>query len=405
MAQPGSLFSKYSFDRLDSDLMSHKLHREEAEATMQHLTNLAQQTSELYHELHTLDRFEQDYRRKLQEEETLRVGRRGETLMILHSELKRQRKLVKSLKKKSLWSKNLEEVVEKLVDIVTYLHQEILDAFGNIGADVLSKKNPQRLGVSGLALHYANIINQIDSIVSRPSCIPPNTRDMLYHGLPSSVKASLRSQLHTFHSKEQLTASQIKAEMEKTLQWIVPVATNTTKAHQGFGWVGEWANTGNEFHKKTVTQGSLIRLQTLHHADKEKTDKYILELVTWLHRLVNQVRYRDHGFKPILSSNHKCVSLLPQTVKDVAQVHDGETVKVLQLSQEDRQMLKEVTYRRLVPGISKSQEFISRKKKCNRHWGLSRSSGNSPTKELRASSDLSNERVNVLDVMDGLDTL
>lgn len=30
--------------------------------------------------------------------------------MILHSELKRQRKIVKNLKKKSLWSKTLEEV-------------------------------------------------------------------------------------------------------------------------------------------------------------------------------------------------------------------------------------------------------------------------------------------------------
>lgn len=39
----------------------------------------------------------------------------------------------------------------------------------SIVADVMSsagqKKDPQRLGVAGLALHYANIINQIDNIV------------------------------------------------------------------------------------------------------------------------------------------------------------------------------------------------------------------------------------------------
>jgi hypothetical protein len=34
----------------------------------------------------------------------------AESIMILHSELKRQRKLVKNLKKKSLWSRTLEEV-------------------------------------------------------------------------------------------------------------------------------------------------------------------------------------------------------------------------------------------------------------------------------------------------------
>lgn len=35
---------------------------------------------ELYHELHTLDRFEQDYQRKHQEEVVLHAGRRGEIL-------------------------------------------------------------------------------------------------------------------------------------------------------------------------------------------------------------------------------------------------------------------------------------------------------------------------------------
>jgi hypothetical protein len=40
--------------------------------------------------------------------------------MILHSELRRQRKIVKNLKKKSLWSKTLEEV--KFQPYLSYLY-------------------------------------------------------------------------------------------------------------------------------------------------------------------------------------------------------------------------------------------------------------------------------------------
>jgi hypothetical protein len=39
----------------------------------------------------------------------------AESVMILHSELKRQRNLVKKLKKKSLWSRPLE-------DVITFIH-------------------------------------------------------------------------------------------------------------------------------------------------------------------------------------------------------------------------------------------------------------------------------------------
>lgn len=99
---------------------------------------------ELYHELHALDRFDQDYRRKNQDEENSTPAPRGTTttyvhffnetnkntlhksclnlyyvsielcvgdsLQILKQELKSQKKHVKGLKKRSLWSKNLEEV-------------------------------------------------------------------------------------------------------------------------------------------------------------------------------------------------------------------------------------------------------------------------------------------------------
>ncbi|KAI8548945.1 hypothetical protein RHMOL_Rhmol07G0313000 [Rhododendron molle] len=379
------------FSRLELDQATPKQQREEAEMTMQELTSLAQHTSELYHELNSLDRFEQDYRRKIEELESLHLPRKGESVTMLQSELKHQRKLVRSLKKKSLWSKSLEEVVEKLVDIVTFIHQEILEAFGDNGLPPVGKdpvNKPERLGAAGLALHYANVINQIDNIVSRPTSLPPNMRDQLYHGLPNSVKIALRTRCQPVDVNEELTIPQIKAEMEKTLQWLVPVATSTSKVHQGFGWVGEWANTGTEFSKKGATQTTAIRLQTLYHADKQKTDMCILELAIWLHRLISVVRKRDNGIRifPVKSPNHPGVNLQPPKTSSV------------QLSPEDKNLLEQVmSRRRLVPGISKSQEFPFGKG-GSKVWDVSRSTGNSPTKRL----DRPKSSSSVLDVMDGL---
>ncbi|KAK1297643.1 hypothetical protein QJS10_CPB15g00478 [Acorus calamus] len=397
------------FQKLDSDL-SNKQKSDEVDATMQQLHVLAQNTSELYHELHALDGFEQDYQRKVQEGGSSHA-QRGESLMILHSELKHQRKFVRSLKKKSLWSRNLEEVVEKLVDVVTFLYQRIFEAFGSSGksktksVDQSQIHDAHKLGVSGLALHYANIINQIDNIVSRPSSVPPNARDALYRGLPAGVKAALRSRVQSLQDKE-FTVPHIKAEIEKTLHWVVPMAENTTRAHQDFGWVGEWANSSIELNKEQF-QNSVLRIETLYHADKEKMDEHILELVTWLHLLVSQVRNKGHYHKfnaPIRSPTHKESLLSQDTELEPSKKTNIDTNMGLPLSQEDREMLEEVTSRKLAPGRSKSQEFACKKKRTKRELGLSRSSGNSPTKEFSAALDLQRRRtMSVLDVMDGLD--
>ncbi|XP_021748702.1 uncharacterized protein LOC110714487 isoform X3 [Chenopodium quinoa] len=194
------------FEKLASELTPQKL-KEEAETIMQTLMTLVQNTAELYHESHALDRFEQDYRRKLQEEDNPSTAQRGDSLAILRAELKSQRKHVRSLKKKSLWSRILEDVMEKLVDIVHFLHLEIHEAFGSADGDKsvrTSSNNHQKLGSAGLALHYANIITQIDTLFSRSNSVPPNTRDALYQGLPPSIKSALRSKLQAFQLKEEM---------------------------------------------------------------------------------------------------------------------------------------------------------------------------------------------------------
>ncbi|KAK9270567.1 hypothetical protein L1049_026148 [Liquidambar formosana] len=240
---------------------------------------------------------------------------------------------------------------------------------------------------------------------SRPTCLPPNMRDTLYHGLPASVKTALRSQLQTIESKEELTVPLVKAEMEKTLQWLVPIAANTTKAHQGFGWVGEWANSGNEFGKKTAAQSNLIRLQTLYHADKQKIDLYILELVTWLHHLISLVRHRDHIFKPLPNRSPTSKGLVFQSnLQRLPSLNYNAKTHGVQLSQEERNLVEDVCQRRLFPGLSKSQEFVVAKNRGTKVWALSRSTGSSPSRELSKTWDLEHPRTNVFDVADGLNT-
>ncbi|XP_062184987.1 protein PSK SIMULATOR 1-like isoform X2 [Phragmites australis] len=301
------------FVKLESENAPQKQLKETAIAEVQKLMTLVQRTTDLYHELHALDRFEQEYSLKLKGKENSVRFEKGDNIQIVRLELKTQRSYVKSLKKRSLWSKTLEEVVEKLVDIVHYIHVEINNTFGSSGTsmaqcllldqsnivpadprnvlidgDALSAKsmvNCQRLGPAGLALHYANIIIQIYSIVSRSGYVPASTRDALYQGLPPRVRSALPNRLRTSSVPRELTIDQIRATMEKTLKWLVPMAINTTCA-RGFLRFSEWAKAGTE--RVGRRPGQAVPIETLYHADKARTEDYILELVVWLHHLVSQ---------------------------------------------------------------------------------------------------------------------
>lgn len=377
------------FEKISRDLTPQKQLKEEAETVMQQLMTLVQYTAELYHELHSLDRFEQDYHRKRLEEEISSSTQKGDGLSILRGELKSQRKQVKNLKKKSLWSRSLEEVMEKLVDIVHFLLLEIHSTFGTADhfADAHVPAKPsmsnKKLGPAGLSLHYANIIIQIDTLVARSSSMPSSLRDSLYQSLPPSIKSSLRSRIHSFHVKEEISVTDIKAEMEKTLQWLVPIATNTAKAHHGFGWVGEWANTGSEANRKPTGPTDVIRIETLHHADRDKTETYILEQLLWLHHLVskskNSVNTGDTR-SPIKSPNHLSLEKSSNDVKD----ESAKTCSSL-LTAEDLNKLQDISKRKRRLGISKSQDFDAFKARLKKHDRLSKSTNHSPARESKES--------------------
>lgn len=322
----------------------HKQVKEDAESVTQQLLILVQYTAELYHELHALHRFEQDFQGKSKAEE-----------------LKRQKKLVMKLKKRSLWSRSLEEIMEKLVDVVLFLHMEIRKNFESDGKcedptgtveDPVSKS--QRLGPAGLALHYANVILQIDGIMARSSSMPANARESLYQSLPPSIKASLRSKLQSFQVKEEFSLPDIKAEMEKTLEWLVPIASNTVKSHHGFGWVGEWANSGFEASDTSAEKADVIRIETLYHADKAKTEAYITDQLVWLHYLVTQSRMASISFS--IKSVTKPPALFPQQRKQISEVKTYNESSNL-LTAEKHHQTSNISAETQTQGISKIQEL------------------------------------------------
>ncbi|URD85152.1 hypothetical protein MUK42_26696 [Musa troglodytarum] len=300
-----------------------------------------EELKELYHELHALDKFEQDYKRKHQEDNSANGVQRGDNLQIPRQDLKSQRKHVKSLKKRSLWSKNLEEV-------------------------------------------------------SRSNSVPSNTRDSLYQGLPPTMKNAFRCRLQSFQIKEEIPVPQIKAEMEKSLRWLVPIANNTTKS---------------EVNRKPGGSVDLIRVETLYHADKEKTEAYILNLLLWLHHHISRSKSSGGGIKsPVCSPTREGLTITSLSAKP----SPPSSV----LSQEDEEMLQYVNFRKLIPGISKSQEFDTTKSKSGRHNRLSKSNSHSPAsctrKDFFAGArrpsmlpviDFNIDRVKALDVIDRVDDI
>ncbi|RDX72577.1 hypothetical protein CR513_47917 [Mucuna pruriens] len=192
--------------------------------------------------------------------------------------------------------------------------------------------------------------------------------------------------------------------MDKILHWLVPFATNTIKAHQGFGCVGEWASSGNNFGDNTSKE-NLIRLQTFYYANKRKIDVYIIELLAWLHHLVRFVKSRQNTLRPMPRPSPPKGLELQSNMRQflTLSMENSNKLPGTQISQDDRRLLEEVISRTNNPRLSKSEDLGLAKTRQVNHSHVTKSAGSSPAKECFSTTPVFNhQNYNVLDIMDGL---
>ncbi|GJN12086.1 hypothetical protein PR202_ga30331 [Eleusine coracana subsp. coracana] len=141
---------------------------------------------------------------------------------------------------------------------------------------VTSLAPPNTIGGSALALHYANIIIIIEKLLRYPHLVGEEARDDLYQMLPSTVKAALRKNLRTYVKNvaiyDAFLAHDWRETLEKTLAWLAPMAHNMIR----------WQAERNFEQQQIVLKGSVLLLQTLYFADREKTEVVICELLVGL---------------------------------------------------------------------------------------------------------------------------
>ncbi|KAE8792296.1 Receptor-like serine/threonine-protein kinase SD1-6 [Hordeum vulgare] len=290
--------SRY-FCRGDSPLPSNNS-SEEAPPSMHYLIRLAQHTRVLHEEMLALDRLEHAYYVA-----AIPVRKQIDAI-------KNQRGVVKVLKNKSLWSKSMDDIVEKLVEIVDFMHLQIKEAFLKSHANAEQSSGElhiainltKTLGATGLALHYAHVILQLKALALASPAVPQNAREALYQALPPGIKAALRTQLRIPDKDQTMSQAGVRAEMNRVLRWLVPAAESTRRYHVN-GVFGEWEMKGIEGidvdEANWLEQESRIsvsfmlahadakvsKVETLYYADKERTEGYIIGLVLALHRLVS----------------------------------------------------------------------------------------------------------------------
>ncbi|KAG0546549.1 hypothetical protein BDA96_01G004000 [Sorghum bicolor] len=134
------------------------------------------------------------------------------------------------------------------------------------------------LGAAALAPRYAGLVISIERMARSPRLVGPEERDELYGMLTASVRAQLRARLRgAVPAADPVLAGQWRAALAGILEWLAPMAHATVRwqAERSLEQRGPAvaARGGN---------GSVVLLQTLQFAERDRVDAAVVELLVGL---------------------------------------------------------------------------------------------------------------------------
>lgn len=155
-------------------------------------------------------------------------------------------------------------------------------------------------------------------------------------------------------------------------------------------------------------QTDLLRIETFHHADKEKVESYILELLLWLHRLAIKSKANNDFGEPKSTLKPAFGTGLLKTDKQ------SKNAELPLISIHELNLLQEVTKNTRIRGISKSLDFDTMNSTREKNIRLTRSCSHSSTFKSKESTfnrissklpliDFDIDKERALDVIDRVD--
>lgn len=135
------------------------------------------------------------------------------------------------------------------------------------------------LGAAALAPRYAGLVISIERMARSPRLVGPDERDELYGMLTASVRAQLRARLRgAVPAADPVLAGQWRAALAGILEWLAPMAHATVR------WQAERSpeQRGPAAARGGSGTGSVLLLQTLQFAERDRVDAAVVELLVGL---------------------------------------------------------------------------------------------------------------------------